>query len=125
MDDFINPNSMDFNDNNEILNLNSNISFIDENEIHIYKQKRGGRKYDTIIQGLKLSSDEETNKTESKKFISFIKKKFGKGGCQKMLEDFDKDEPVFIFQGDIQDKITEIIITNYGKPESNIILHGE
>ena len=123
MDDFVNPNNMNFDDN--IFNPSNNDCFINEKEIHIYKQKRGGRKYDTIIQGFQLSENEEVNKSESKKFITMVKKKFGKGGCQKIMEDFDKVIPVFTFQGDIQEEIQDILIKDFNKNEDKIILHGE
>ena len=57
------------------------------NEIHLYKQARG-RCTDTVIVGLSFN-----NKDNSKIFVSSIKKKFGITGCQKMMDDMDKENP--------------------------------
>jgi hypothetical protein len=86
------------------LNDNAIISY---NEIHMYKQARG-RNTDSVIVGLIFKS-----KDNVKTFVSSIKKKFGINGCQKMMEDMDKDNPVFVFTGDFRDKITKILINEY------------
>lgn len=106
-------------------NINENITGQEYNEtktmdreIHMYKQARG-RNTDTIISGLSFSS-----KDEVKKFVSYIKKKFGIGGCQKMMEDMDKDEPVFVFTGDLRDKIIKILVDEYKYDSKLIKKHG-
>jgi len=88
------------------------------NEIHMYKQARG-RRSDTIISGLQFKT-----KDESKAFILNIKKKFGIGGCQKMMEDMDKDFPVFVFTGDLRDKIIKILVDSYKYDPKLIKKHG-
>jgi translation initiation factor 1 (eIF-1/SUI1) len=88
------------------------------NEIHMYKQARG-RHCDTVISGLKFETKEET-----KTFISTIKKKFGIGGCQKLMEDINKDEPVFVFTGDLRDKIIKILVEVYNYDSKLIKKHG-
>lgn len=88
------------------------------NEIHMYKQARG-RRSDTIISGLQFKT-----KDESKSFILNIKKKFGIGGCQKMMEDMDKDFPVFVFTGDLRDKIIKILVENHKCDPKLIKKHG-
>jgi hypothetical protein len=82
-------------------------TIIKYNEIHMYKQARG-RNTDTVIVGLLFN-----NKDNSKTFVSFIKKKFGINGCQKMMDDMDKENPVFVFTGDFRDKIIKILVENY------------
>ena len=77
------------------------------NEIHMYKQARG-RNTDIIIVGLLFN-----NKDNSKIFISSIKKKFGISGCQKMMDDMDKENPVFVFTGDFRDKIIKFLVEKY------------
>jgi translation initiation factor 1 (eIF-1/SUI1) len=88
------------------------------NEIHMYKQARG-RRSDTIISGLQFKT-----KDEAKAFILNIKKKFGIGGCQKMMEDMDKDFPVFVFTGDLRDKIIKILVESYKYDPKLIKKHG-
>ena len=101
---------------------NTNEKFCDtesiNKEIHMYKHARG-RRSDTIISGL----DFET-KDKVKIFISTIKKKFGIGGCQKMMEDMDKDKPVFVFTGDLRDKIIKILVEDYKFDSKLIKKHG-
>lgn len=82
-------------------------SIISYNEIHMYKKARG-RNTDTEIVGLVFKSKEN-----AKTFISSIKRKFGIGGCQKMIEELDKNNPVFVFTGDFRDKITKILVDDY------------
>ena len=88
------------------------------NEIHMYKQARG-RRSDTIISGLQFKT-----KDEAKAFILNIKKKFGIGGCQKMMEDMDKDAPVFVFTGDLRDKIIKILVESHKCDPKLIKKHG-
>ena len=90
-----------------------------KNEIHIHKQLRNGKKCNIIIQGLNFST-----KQENKDFILKIKSKFGVGGCQKTMEEIDKINPVFVFMGDIRDKIRDLLIKDYGKEDEFIIYHG-
>jgi translation initiation factor 1 (eIF-1/SUI1) len=96
---------------------NTNIN-INNNEIHMYRQARG-RRCDTIISGLKFE-----NKEETKNFISLIKKKFGIGGCQKTIENVDKNNPVFVFTGDLRDKIIKMLIEDYNYEPKLIKKHG-
>ncbi len=115
----INDNTMDNNakddsiQNQECIDTNSI-----NNEIHMYKQARG-RRSDTIISGLQFKT-----KDESKSFILNIKKKFGIGGCQKMMEDMDKDFPVFVFTGDLRNKIIKILVETYKYDSKLIKKHG-
>lgn len=89
-------------------------TIISYNEIHMYKQARG-RNTDTVIVGLIFKS-----KDNAKTFVSSIKKKFGINGCQKMMEDMDKENSVFVFTGDFRDKITKILVDEY-KCEPKVI----
>lgn len=88
-------------------NPSNNEKIISYNEIHMYKQARG-RNTDTVIVGLLFNS-----KDNSKSFVSSIKRKFGIGGCQKIMEEMDKENPVFIFTGDNRDKIIKVLVENY------------
>jgi len=81
-------------------------------KITIYKVVRG-RKSDIIIKGLVLKTIEE-----NKKFISLISSKFGIGGCQKIIKEYDEINKVFVFTGDKREEIKKIIISNYNiEPE--------
>jgi RNase H-fold protein (predicted Holliday junction resolvase) len=82
-------------------------NIITYNEIHMYKQARG-RNTDTIIVGLKFN-----NEKNAKSFISSTKKRFGISGCQKMIESLDKENPVFVFTGDLRDKIINTLVDDY------------
>jgi translation initiation factor 1 (eIF-1/SUI1) len=84
----------------------------------MYKQSRG-RHFDTIISGLEFKTKEET-----KTFISVIKKKFGIGGCQKILDHIDNNNMVFVFTGDSRDKIIKILVDCYNYNITSIIKHG-
>lgn len=77
------------------------------NEIHMYKQARG-RNTDTVIVGLKFNTKEN-----SKTFVSSIKRKFGINGCQKIMEEMDKENPVYVFTGDLRDKIIKVLVDEY------------
>jgi len=77
------------------------------NEIHMYKQARG-RNTDTVIVGLKFNT-----KDNSKTFVSSIKRKFGINGCQKIMEEMDKENPVYVFTGDLRDKIIKVLVDDY------------
>ncbi len=87
-------------------------------EIHMYKQARK-RSCDTVISGLKFNTKEMT-----KTFMSTIKKKFGIGGCQKTMDDIDKENPVFVFTGDLRDKIIKILVEDYKYDSKLIKKHG-
>lgn len=89
-----------------------------DHEIHIYKQSRG-KKIDLIITGLEFS-----NKDATKTFMSVVKKKFGVGGCHKKMPELDKDKPVFVFTGDLTQKIKTLLISDYGKSDNLIKIHG-
>ena len=82
-------------------------NIISYNEIHMYKQARG-RNTDSVIVGLIFKS-----KDNAKTFITSIKRKFGISGCQKTMEDLDKENPVFVFTGDFRDKISKILVEEY------------
>lgn len=84
----------------------------------MYKQARG-RHCDTVISGLKFETKDMT-----KIFISSIKKKFGIGGCQKIMEDIDKTNQVFVFTGDLRDKIIKILVEDYKYDSKLIKKHG-
>ena len=105
--------------NNNFYNPETEINTNYDNEIHIHRQSRNVRKCKTIIQGLVFKTKEE-----NKLFISKISKKFGIGGCQKMMDDIDKDKIVFVFDGDCRDKVKDILILEYGKDEDYIKYHG-
>ena len=104
--------------NSDIINSNITDSKSINKEIHMYKQARG-RRSNTIISGLEFET-----KDEAKTFILTIKKKFGIGGCHKMMEDMDKDKPVFVFTGDLRDKIIKILVENYKYDSKIIKKHG-
>lgn len=82
-------------------------NIISYDEIHMYKQARG-RNTDTIIVGLKFN-----NEKNAKNFMSSTKKKFGINGCKKMMETLDKENPVFVFTGDLRDKIINLLVDDY------------
>jgi hypothetical protein len=84
-----------------------NNNVISYNEINMFKQSRG-RNTDTVIVGLKFNT-----KDNAKTFITSIKRKFGINGCQKMIEEMDNINPVFVFTGDFRDKIKKILIEEY------------
>jgi hypothetical protein len=87
--------------------INNDEKVISYDEIHMYKQARG-RNTDSVIVGLNFKL-----KDNAKTFISSIKRKFGISGCQKTMEDMDKENPVFVFTGDFRDKITKILVDEY------------
>ena len=123
-ENIINDNTKDENIQNDIVTDENmqNQEYTDtnsiNNEIHMYKQARG-RRSDTIISGLQFKT-----KDEAKTFIMNIKKKFGIGGCQKMMEDMDKDFPVFVFTGDLRDKIIKFLVENHKCDPKLIKKHG-
>lgn len=102
----------------DILNQEQVNTITNNKEIHMYKQARG-RHTDTVISGLQFDTKDTTNA-----FITLIKKSFGIGGCQKTMEDIDKDNPVFVFTGDFRDKIINILVENYKYDSSLIKKHG-
>jgi translation initiation factor 1 (eIF-1/SUI1) len=72
-----------------------------------------------VISGLQFETKETT-----KAFITSIKKKFGIGGCQKTMEDIDKENPVYVFTGDLRDKIIKILVEDYKYDPKLIKKHG-
>ena len=102
----------------KLISQYDSLSNTSDNEIHIYKQSRG-RKSDTIISGLIFE-----NKDDTKLFLSSCKKKFGIGGCHKMLLEINKDMMVFVFTGDMREKIKKLLINDYSKNEDLIKVHG-
>lgn len=103
---------------NDILNQEQPDTKTINAEIHMYKQARG-RRCDTVISGLEFET-----KDMAKTFISSIKKKFGIGGCQKTMEDIDKHNLVFVFTGDLRDKIIKILVEDYKYDFKLIKKHG-
>lgn len=91
----------------ETTNIQNDKKIISTGDINMYKQPRG-RCCDTVIVGLIFNSNDTI-----KKFISSIKKKFGIGGCHKMMDNMDKLNKVFVFTGDSRDKITKILVEEY------------
>ena len=87
-------------------------------DIHIHKNMRGTKKCTTIISGLYFS------KEETKDFLSKIKKKFGIGGCEKMVEEVDTKNSVLVFMGDYREKIKNLLIEEYNKEDESIFIHG-
>ena len=102
----------------DILNQEPADSKTINKEIHMYKQARG-RHCDTVISGLQFETKDMT-----KTFISSIKKKFGIGGCQKTMDDIDKTNQVFVFTGDLRDKIIKILVEDYKYDSKLIKKHG-
>lgn len=90
-----------------------------DNDIHIHKQMRGAKKCITIINGLNFNTKEET-----KDFLGKIKKKFGIGGCQKIISDIDENNMVFVFMGDYREKIKSLLVEEYNKNDESIFIHG-
>lgn len=91
-----------------------------DNDIHIHKHMRGGgKKCNTIISGLNFK-----NKEETKEFLSKITKKFGIGGCQKIVTEIDEKNTVLVFTGDYREKIKTLLIEEYNKDEESIKIHG-
>ena len=106
------------NENDEALMIiGQNNSKIDDLKIHMFKQSRG-KKSDTIIAGLKFNGSEE-----SKQFLTAVKKKFGVGGCQKDMPEIST-ESVFVFTGDLREKIKKFLINDYQKNEDVFKMHG-
>lgn len=103
---------------NKVVNIVSQDKSKLDNDIHMYKQARG-KKTDLIITGLEFASKDET-----KKFLSTVKKKFGTGGCQKMIPEIEKDKFVFVFTGNLADKIKNFLVSDYGKTNDIIKIHG-
>ena len=104
---------------NNFYNPETELNLNYDKEIIMHKQLRKSKKCDTIIQGLIFNTKEE-----SKEFISKIKRKLGIGGCQKMIENLDNKNLVFIFMGDYRDKIKDILIQEYGKVDEFIKYQG-
>lgn len=89
-----------------------------DNEIHIYKNIRG-KKCDTVISGLLFKKKDET-----KDFLTNIKKRFGVGGCYKMIPEINKTDMVYVFMGDYRDKIRNVLINEYDIKREMIKMHS-
>ena len=96
--------------------LNNNSFFNDE--IHIYKQKNKN-KHSIIVSGLTFKKNDEYND-----FLKNVKKKFGIGGCHKIVENISLDIKCFIFNGNYEDKIKDYIIKELKIDEDIIKIHG-
>jgi translation initiation factor 1 (eIF-1/SUI1) len=96
--------------------LNNNSFFNDE--IHIYKQKNKN-KQSIVISGLTFKKNDEYND-----FLKNVKKKFGIGGCHKIVENISLDVKCFIFNGNYEDKIKDYIIKELKIDEDIIKIHG-
>ena len=72
-----------------------------------------------IIQGLVFESAKI-----SKEFLTTVSKKFGISGCQKMMEDYDKKNKVYVFSGDKRDDIVNILVEKYNRDREFIKYHG-
>lgn len=107
------------NDFNAFYNPANDLNTKYDNEIHIYKHARNGKKCTTIIKGLNF-----TEKIDIKNFLSKIKKKFGIAGCQKILTNVDETSEVFVFSGDYREKIKTLLIESYNKEDDFIKIHG-
>jgi translation initiation factor 1 (eIF-1/SUI1) len=112
---------MDIQDFENILKENENrLNEKYENIIHLHKRMRNGRKCMTYIQNFKL------DKEESKNFLSNVQKTLNSSGSYKIDkkdEDFSS-EKVYIFNGDHQNKIKEILISEYKIDPENIKFSG-
>lgn len=104
---------------NEFYNPETELEVKYSNEIHLHRVSRNARKCTIIVQGLIFDSAEK-----SKEFISEISKKFGICGCQKMMEDYDKKNKVYVFSGDKRDQIVEILVSKYDRDRDFIKYHG-
>lgn len=109
------------NNNNDFnfYNAETDLNLQYDNEINIHKQLRRGKKYQTVVQGLKFKNQEE-----AKEFLKSMKKKIGIGGCLKKMEDIDDQNEVFLFNGDYSEKIKEFLVKDYNKSEDFIKFHG-
>lgn len=88
----------DFNDNNVFLN----------NKIHIKIAQRTSRKYITIIENL--------NNNYHKNFIKKCKKIFNTNAWI--------TENIIYINGDIRDKVKDLLINKYNIENDNIYIHG-
>jgi translation initiation factor 1 (eIF-1/SUI1) len=89
------------------------------NEIHIHRVSRNARKCTIIIQGLVFESTEK-----SKEFVSEVSKKYGIGGCHKMMEDYDEKNKVYVFSGNKIDEIVDVLVDKYNRDREFIKYHG-
>lgn len=105
--------------NNNFYNPENELETKYSNTIHMHKVMRNGKKSNIIVQGLVFS-----NETDIKDFISKISTKCGTGGSYKMMEDYDKKNKVFMFNGDKREQIKQVLMSDYGKEEDFIKYHG-
>lgn len=105
--------------NNEFYNPETELENKYSNEIHLHRVSRNARKCTVIIQGLVFESAEK-----SKEFLTSVSKKFGISGCQKMMEDYDKKNKVYVFSGDKRDEIVDILVENFERDREFIKYHG-
>ena len=83
-------------------------------KIHIRIQKRNSRKSICTVEGLTFDKD------KMKELLKNMKKKFECNG-NLVTED---DNFILQVQGDMRDKIKEMLINDYVIIEDNIIMHG-
>ena len=88
---------------------------LNSSKIHIRIQKRNARKCICTVEGLTYE------KKEMKELLKTMKKKFA---CNGNLVDDAKLGTIIQMQGDVRDKIKEILVNNYGIDENTIITHG-
>ena len=86
-------------------------------EIHMYKQKIGN-KCVTIIQGLIFKTEKEQTQ-----ILTAIKKKFGIGGCYKIVSQNETTKS-YLFNGYYGDKIKKYLVDELKIDEANITSHG-
>ena len=104
---------------NEFYNPETELNDKYSNEIHLHRVSRNAKKCTVIIQGLVIIPIEK-----SKEFITEVSKKFGISGCNKMMEDYDKKNKVYVFSGDKRDEIADILVEKYGYDREFIKFHG-
>lgn len=104
---------------NEFYNPETELENKYSNEIHMHRISRNARKCTIVVQGLVFESVDI-----SKEFLSKVSKKFGINGCQKMMEDYDKKNKVYVFTGDKRDEIVEILVNDYNRDRDFIKFHG-
>jgi translation initiation factor 1 (eIF-1/SUI1) len=78
-----------------------------ENLIYIHKRKRNGKKCITYLQNFHLDAEKH------KKFMTNTQRIFQSSGSYKMNPEIDEKECVYIFNGDFQDILKEILIIQY------------
>ncbi len=86
--------------------------------IYIHRRKRNGTKYNTYLQNFNL------DKEESKIFMSNIKEIINSSCSLKKDKEFDEEKKVYIFNGDCQEIIKNILVKEYKIDEDRIKFSG-